>query len=115
MSTPSLPVVVVQTYEFAQWLMAKVENLPRSHRFTLGERMCQSVLDLLLDLTEASYRKDKAALLSRASRHLNALRILIRLAKDLKYLPKDPYIFALEKLDEIGRMIGGWSKAAANG
>jgi len=34
------------------------------------------------------------------------------LAKDLKLLGVEPYGFASEKMEELGRMIGGWRKAA---
>ena len=39
-------------------------------------------------------------------------RLLLRLAKDLKLLSLDAYTFAAERLDEIGRMVGGWRKVA---
>ena len=42
------PVAVSKTYDFVLWLLPKVERLPRSFRFTVGERLTQSGLDLLL-------------------------------------------------------------------
>ena len=99
------PVVVGKAYDFVLWLLPKVENFPKAHRFTVGERLTTHGLDLLTSLVEAAYSRDKAGLLDQASRK--------RMAKDLKLMSIDAYGFSAEKLDEIGRMVGGWSKAVA--
>jgi hypothetical protein len=108
--TPDPPVVIVKTYDLALWLLPKVEKLPRSYRFTLGQRITDTVLDLLLALVDASYRRDKGSAIRAASAKVNALRYLLRLSKDLRFLPLDAYHHVGEKLDEIGRMVGGWEK-----
>ncbi|MEP6540018.1 MAG: diversity-generating retroelement protein Avd [Bryobacteraceae bacterium] len=106
------PVVVGKAYDFVLWLLPKVEKFPRSHRFTVGERLSSQGLDVLVILTEAAYASSKDELLTQANRKINSTRLLLRLAKDLKLLSLDAYGFAAEKLDEIGRMAGGWRKAA---
>jgi hypothetical protein len=72
-------------------------------------------LELLLGLVEAAYTANKHGLLQQAGAKVNGLRYLLRLAKDLRLLSVDAYGFAAERLDEIGRMVGGWQKAAAKG
>ena len=107
------PIAVSKTYDFTLWLLPKVENFPRAHRFTVGERLTSQTLDLLTTLVEAAYARDKRPLLDIATRRVNAIRYLLRLAKDLKLLTSDSWAFSAEKLDEIGRMAGGWQKQAA--
>jgi hypothetical protein len=109
----SAPVAVGKAYDFVLWLLPKVENFPRRHRFTVGERLTTHGLDLLTSLVEAAYARQKADLLEQASRKVNSTRYLLRMAKDLKLMSIDAYGFSAEKLDEIGRMVGGWSKAVA--
>ena len=104
--------VVGKAYDFALWLLPKVESFPRSHRFTIGERLSAHGLDVLVILTEAAYTSSKDDLLTEANRKINSTRLLLRLAKDLKLLSLDAYGFAAERLDEIGRMVGGWRKTA---
>ncbi len=89
-----------------------METFPRSHRFTIGERLSANGLDVLVNLTEAAYTSGKDDLLSQANRKVNSTRLLLRLSKDLKLLSLDSYAFAAERLDEIGRMVGGWRKSA---
>lgn len=112
MKSAEPPVVVVKAYDFTLWLLPKVEKFNRSYRFSVGERLVSHGLDLLLILVEAAYTSNKALLLQQANHRVNAVRYLLRLAKDLKLLAPNSYEFAAGALDEIGRMIGGWQKAA---
>ena len=98
-------------YDFVSWRIQKVENFPKSHRFTVGERLTSHGLDLLSMLVEAAYARQKTDLLEQASRKVNSTRYLLRMAKDLKLMSLDSYGHSAERLDEIGRMVGGWSKA----
>lgn len=106
-------VVVQQAYDLTLWLVRKVEKFPRSFRFSVGDRVIARSLDLLEALVEAAYSADKRGLLDRANRSVSGLRYLLRLAVDLKLLSGDSQEFAAGRLEEIGRMVGGWRKAAA--
>jgi hypothetical protein len=106
------PPAVQKTYEFVLWLVKKVENFPKSYRFTVGDRLTTNGLDLLASLVEAAYSRRKEMLLELASQKVNAIRYLLRLAKDLHLMSIDSYGFSAENLDEIGRMVGGWRKAS---
>jgi len=57
---------VGKTYDFVLWLLPKVENFPRTHRFTVGERLTMHGLDLLTALVEAAYARQKSELLEEA-------------------------------------------------
>lgn len=107
----STPVIVAKAYDFVLWLLPKVENFPRAHKFTVGDRLTAQGLDLMTTLVEAAYSHEKGDLLQQANRKINSTRYLLRLAKDLKLMSVDSYGFSAEKLDEIGRMVGGWRKA----
>ena len=111
-SQSELPVVVGKAYDFSLWLIQKVEHFPRSYRFSVGDRLVGSAIDLLLRLVDAAYARDKAGVLAEVNGMLNRLRFLLRLAKDLKLLTLDGYGHAAEKAEEIGRMAGGWRKSS---
>ena len=107
----AMPLAVARVYELVLWLLPKVESFPRAYKFTIGERLTAQGLDLMTALVEAAYTRDKADLLQEANRKVNSTRYLLRLAKDLDLMTVDSYRFCAEKLDEIGRMVGGWRKA----
>ena len=67
-------------------------------------------LDVLEFLVEAAFTRDRKPHLARANLGIDKLRFLIRMAADLRYLDRRRYEYAARSLDEIGRLIGGWSK-----
>lgn len=71
-STASGPVVVDKTYDLVLWLIQKVEKFPKSYRFSVGQRLIDTGLDLLLLLVDAAYRKDKRDTLRAAGLRTNA-------------------------------------------
>ncbi|MEZ5357127.1 MAG: diversity-generating retroelement protein Avd [Bryobacteraceae bacterium] len=110
MAEPTL--VVQRAYDWTVWILPKVEKFPKSHRFSVGQNLVQHSLDLLTNLVDASYESRNAEPLTHAVRNVNRIRFLVRLSKDLKLIGADAYEVAAKGLDEIGRMTGGWRKAA---
>ncbi len=105
-------VVVQKAYEWNLWILPKVEKFPRSYRFSVGDNLVATSLDLLMNLVDAMYQAKNANSLAAAVKNVNRARYLVRLSKDLKILNSDGYEFAAQGLDEIGRMAGGWWKSA---
>ena len=65
---PESPVVLVKWYDYAKWLLERVENFPKSQRFVLGQRLAEQAMDVLDLLVEAFYARDKAEILATANR-----------------------------------------------
>lgn len=108
---PDVMQVIPRTYDLILWLVPRLKEFPRDQRFLLGDRIQTLALDVLCLLIEANYTKDRSGLLRQANLELEKLRYLIRLANDLHYLSTRRYQHAAERVDEIGRMIGGWAKS----
>ncbi len=102
--------VIVKTYELVLWSCRHIAGFPRSHRFTLGERMELRLYDLLELLLKAKYSGQKVGLLRQANMELELLRFQFRLAKDLECLTLKRYEHGVRAVDEIGRMVGAWLK-----
>lgn len=111
-----LPPIVEKHYEFCAWLIAKVSKFPKDQRFLLGDRIERHALDILEMLIEAaltSNQNGKANTLREANVRLEHLRYMMRLAKDAKYINIKSFHFAYERMEEVGRMIGGWIKSSS--
>jgi|SRR5271157_3026188 len=104
-------VVVQKAYEWNLWILPKVEKFPKSYRFSIGQNLVETSLDLLMLLVDATYQTRNASALGAAVGKVNRVRYLVRLAKDLQMLNQSGYEFASQGLDEIGRMTGGWWKS----
>lgn len=102
--------VVHKTYQFTLWVLQRTEKLPRNHRYTLGEKLQKELMELLLELSDTIYAREKRSLLEAASRRLERIRLLLRLLHDLKLLGAEHHRYAADQMEEIGKQIGGWMK-----
>lgn len=101
-------------YQFLAWLIPVIDRFPKSQRFTLGDRLENTALDVLERLIEATYTRERRAHLQSANLGIEKLRFLLRLSADLTLLDKRRYEHAVRTLDETGRLIGGWLKVSTN-
>ena len=107
--TDELP-IFSRWMQFLEWLLPATEKFPKRVRFTFADRINNLALDIVEDLVEARYSRDKQHHLQRINLRLEKLRMLLRLCHRLKYLPHQGYEHAMRALNEIGRMLGGWIK-----
>ncbi len=106
---------VPKTYDLIMRLLPQIIKIPRSHRFVLGEKIETTVLHILELLIEATYEKEKIAILKRANIQLEKLRYFIRICKDMKFISIKQYEYVSKEIDEVGRLIGGWIKQQMKG
>jgi len=105
-------------YDLIVWFSPKITLFPKKYKYTLGDRLTSSMLSILEGIIEARYSKKKEHFLRHCNLEIEKLRFLIRLSRDLQCLETNSYEYATTKLEEIGRMVGGWekySKAIADG
>lgn len=89
--------VVESCHELLKWLIPRLDDFPRSRRFTLGAQLEQGVLNLLRLLVEAAYSRDKVPLLQRANRDLEVLRHLWRAAHELQVVGTRQYEYGAQR------------------
>lgn len=109
---PELRVLVAWT-EFLEWLLLTTAKFPKKVRFTLTNRIDNLALDLIEKLVEAQYTRNRRRPIAEANLILDKLRILLRIAHRLAFLPHKQYEHASRKIDEVGRMLGAWGKTGA--
>jgi hypothetical protein len=108
--TGELPLIDA-AYKLVVWSCQHIAKFPRSHRFTLGERLERQLYRILEGLLRARYCRDRMPLLQGVNLDLEVLRFQFRLAKDLRCLATKSYGHAARTVNEMGRMVGGWLRA----
>jgi hypothetical protein len=98
---------------FLRWSGPAVEGFPRGFKFTLGDRILATAMDVLERLIEATYERERQKPLNAANLGVEKLRHLFRLALDLHCLDARRYEHAARQLDDLGRMIGSWKNRAS--
>lgn len=97
--------------DFLKWLLIKTGKFPKSIRFTLTSRIDNFALDVMEAILDARYARNSNPYLEKASMGINKLRVFLRIAHELGHLDHKGYEFASRRLDEAGKMTGGWMKA----
>lgn len=79
----------------------------------MGKKIDNSSLDIIVLIFSAinSAEQKRYKILQEASLKIDLLKILIRIAKEVKALDNKKYIQLQKELQEIGKMLGGWLRS----
>ena len=99
--------------EHLSWTFDRTAGFPKSHRFTVGQRLDNLMLDSLERCLEALYTtaENKRQPLQSLNLNLEKLRVFWRIAHQQRWISQQQLFFAVSKIDEIGRMTGAWIKS----
>ena len=84
--------------------------LPKAHRYTMGQKTDSLFIEMLEAIATASFlaREEKLPYVKRAIRKSDIVKLFFLMLWETKSIDNKKYIALSEKLDEIGRMLGGW-------
>jgi hypothetical protein len=91
-------------------------DFPKTERYGLGKKIDELFLWILELSFTASYLPpdQKIILLGKTISRLDILKFFLQLAWENKLIPNEKYITLSQKLEEIGRMLGGWKRGLLN-
>lgn len=93
-----------------------IQHMAKGQRYTIGTRIESKFLDLL-ELAYNTYfspKDTKAEKISNCVFTLDTLKFLIYIAWEGKMISHNQYTEIAGKLEEIGKMFGGWKKNLNN-
>ncbi|HAD10943.1 MAG TPA: diversity-generating retroelement protein Avd [Saprospirales bacterium] len=105
--------ILIQTYEFLKMMIGVMQHFPRDQKFLIANRMQNLISDLLDLFVEAYYSSgsDKKIKLMEANVKIEQLRYYVRLCYELGFFNSIKYGLIIDKMQELGRMNGGWIKS----
>ena len=103
-----------KSYDLLLRIYKEVHKFPKEYKYSLGQQVQTACLDLLDQIIIANSEQDKKPYLSKANKHIDRLRIYIRLCHNLQIITFKKYEILSRFVDEIGKMLGGWIKSSQN-
>lgn len=90
------------------------EQMPRSMKRILGEKIMQHCVDMLdlMALANASQREVRAGFIEELLTKQRAVTVLLRVSHDSRYLSPKLWADSIQLLGSIGKQAGGWLKNA---
>lgn len=106
-----IPLIQRLVAVYKLWLEFR-DHIYKKFCYTLGDKIDSYFLDTIELLLIASYlgKEQKFPYLQKAGNKLDVLKFFLQIAWEIKALDNKKYIVLSEHLNEIGKMIGGWSK-----
>jgi four helix bundle protein len=103
-------IVYQKMLELLQYSYIALKQFPKSEKFGLGadiKTQMYKIIELIVAANKRYYKKTTMQELDIAH---EILRRQVEMAKDLHFLPFRKYELMIVKIDEVGRLIGGWKK-----
>ena len=88
-------------------------NMPRDFKASLGGRLRDECLNVLLLVARANAALEKGPHLTLLLEHLQVAELLLRLAHDKQFISHAQYARSVLVTDSVGAQVGGWRKKMA--
>ena len=103
-------IIYQKLYDVILYAFPILNRFPKSQRFVLAQQIQNALLDTAKLIVRANIERDKRATLIELDIQLDMARLLTRVAHDLNLLSHRHYGQMAMRLNEIGRLLGGWRK-----
>lgn len=88
------------------------KEFPRDYKYTLGQRLQDEVMSLIVLIYRANSRQHKIRVISEILENVLVVELLIRLARDMRILSIKNYAGCVEMTESLARQAEGWKKSA---
>jgi len=105
--------IIKNLYELYKVFYSYSALFPKKYKYTLGAKCEMYIIATLELLLEASCAcgEEKLELIKKANTKFDALKLFIRLLKDLDIIDDKKYFELQKRIQEIGKMLGGWQRS----
>lgn len=104
---------LIPVYEqYMEYMIQLLIKLPRTEKFSIGTEFKQTMYSCLEDIMYISKIENEKRLnyLNKIDAKLNAQRIMLRVMKKFAWIDIKKFNIAMEKIYEIGKILGGLIK-----
>lgn len=104
--------LIPKAENYIEYMLQMILKLPRTEKYSIGTEYKQSLYIMLKDIIYLSKIQKECILekLNEIDANLNTQRIYLRIMKKQKWTDEKKFNIAMEKIYEIGKIIGGLYK-----
>ena len=95
--------------------MTATKDFPREYKYTLGQKLKDEIIELVVLIYRANSARDKAAYVAQIVERVQVIQLMIRVAHDIKILPRRHYAALAEMTENLARQASGWLKSSGKG
>jgi hypothetical protein len=99
------------SYDLLLAIFQFTKNFTKEYKYTVGESIKKETIELIIGIYRANATRDKAAIIEKAREHIEVIRLLVRLMKDLKQINLEKFVTINEKIENVSKQLAGWQKS----
>ena len=103
--------VYKESYTLLVELIQSTKNYPKEYRYSLGERIHDDLIELILDIYRANSASDKSEYINSILIRAKRIELFLRMFCDLKIITLEKYSHFIEKTNSISKQAQGWLQA----
>lgn len=97
-------------YDLFQDITMLRSQMKREYKFTIGERLLNETIELIINIYKANRSKTKKTFIEDAQERTEIIRLLLRLIKDVKEISLKRFIALNQKIESVSKQLTGWMK-----
>ena|SRR5438067_324906 len=103
------------TYDILLRTMTATRNFPREYKYTLGQKLKEELIELVVLIFRANSAIGKEQHIASIVERVQAIQLMMRLAHDMKIMPRSHYAALAEMTDNLARQAQGWLRSSGKG
>jgi hypothetical protein len=112
MATYDQLMIYKQAYDLTMDLMPLTKNMDRGYKFTLGERINNAGIEMLICVYRINTSKEnRDRYFVSAREQVELVRLLLRLMKDLRLVTLNRFTRLNEMVESISKQLTGWHRS----
>jgi len=102
-------------YDLLIAIYDRTKLFTREHKYTLGEKLKNETLELLINIYKANKSKQTTRMqyIDTARQNIEVVRLLLRVAKDLKIIGIKGHVALNVQVEELSKQLSSWQKYTA--
>jgi hypothetical protein len=113
MATYDQLMIYKQAYDLTSDLMPLTKNMERGYKFTLGERINNASIEMLIcvyRINTSNESRDRYFISAREQ--IELIRLLLRLMKDLRLVTTGRFTRLNDMVESISKQLTGWHRSS---
>ncbi|MDA3891464.1 MAG: four helix bundle protein [Salinivirgaceae bacterium] len=102
-------------YDLLIAIYERTKLFTREYKYTLGEKLKNETLELLINIYKANKSKQATRLqyIDTARQNIEVVRLLLRVSKDLKIIGIKGHVALNVQVEELSKQLSSWQKYTA--
>ncbi len=99
------------TYDLLLEMFHFTKDFKKEFKYTVGESLKKETIELITLIYRANSRTDKRATLQTAREHIEVIRLLVRLMKDIQQISIKRFVNVNKQIENVSKQLTGWQKS----